>query len=233
LRALRKGKRVVPLLSERNSERPLYFEHLNYRDFSDRARFAESFQTLLADITGSETTPLPEPRRYTTVTAPPLPTAFVPRPSEMEELRRAIIGDGGSRQIALTALRGMGGVGKSVLAAALCGDEIVQAAFPDGVIWVTIGREPQSLIPQMREIGKALGDDPALFLGAQAVKLGMLEPEQANALLREWAQRDDPRLAQIAERLGTCLWHSSWPGRGYARGSAVRNGCKPSSTSRK
>ena len=26
----------------------------------------------------------------------------------------------------------------------------------DGVIWVTIGREAKSLIPQMREIGKAL-----------------------------------------------------------------------------
>jgi hypothetical protein len=82
LRALRKGKRVVPLLSDRNSERPLYFEHLNYRDFSDPARFRESFQTLLADIKGGETTPLPEQRRYTTVTAPPLPINFVPRPGE-------------------------------------------------------------------------------------------------------------------------------------------------------
>jgi hypothetical protein len=176
----------------------------------------------------------------------------------MEELLRAIIGDSGGRQIALTALRGMGGIGKSVLAAALCRDEIVHAAFPDGVVWVTIGREAKSLIPQIREIGKSLGDDPArydtpeasinrlrtllqnkavllvpddiwkasdveafrvdapycrmlfttrdggiaLFLGAQAVKLGMLEPGQANLLLREWARRDDPRLPQIAERLG-------------------------------
>ncbi len=45
----------------------------------------------------------------------------------------------------------------------------------------------------------------ALFLGAQAVKLGMLEPEQANVLLREWAQRDDPRLAQIETDLQVIL----------------------------
>jgi hypothetical protein len=258
LRALRKGKRVVPLLGERDSEPPLHFEGRNYLDFSDPALFAESFQALLADITSGKSTPLREERRYTTVTAPPLPIIFVPRPSEMEELRRAIISDSGERQIALTALRGMGGIGKSVLAAALCRDEIVQAAFPDGVIWVTIGREPKSLIPQMREVGKALGDDPArydtpeasinclrtrlqnkavllvlddvwnandvetfrvdapccrwlfttrdagiaLSLGAQALRLGMLERGQANELLRKWAQRDDPQLAQIGDHLG-------------------------------
>lgn len=31
-------------------ERPLYFEHLNYRDFSDPIRFAESFRTLILDL---------------------------------------------------------------------------------------------------------------------------------------------------------------------------------------
>jgi hypothetical protein len=70
LRALRKGKRVVLLLSERNSERPL-FRALELPDFSDPAHLRESFQTLLVDIKGGETTPLPEHRRYTIVTAPP------------------------------------------------------------------------------------------------------------------------------------------------------------------
>jgi tetratricopeptide (TPR) repeat protein len=44
--------------------------------------------------------------------------------------------------------------------------------------------------------------DIALRLGAQEVPLGVLEPEQAVALLREWAKRDDPALPDIAERLG-------------------------------
>jgi hypothetical protein len=33
-------------------------------------------------------------------------------------------------------LHGMGGIGKTVLAQALCHDEVVQQAFPDGIIWV-------------------------------------------------------------------------------------------------
>ncbi len=36
----------------------------------------------------------------------------------------------------------MGGIGKSVLAAALARDPQVQVAFPDGVIWLALGREP-------------------------------------------------------------------------------------------
>ena len=56
------------------------------------------------------------------------------------------------------ALSGTGGIGKSLLAQALCLDEVIQAAFPDGVIWATIGRNPGDLVRQMQEVGKALGD---------------------------------------------------------------------------
>ena len=37
------------------------------------------------------------------------------------------------------ALHGMGGIGKSVVARALCDDPAVQAAFPDGILWATLG----------------------------------------------------------------------------------------------
>ena len=45
-----------------------------------------------------------------------------------------------------------------MLAQALCHDESVQAAFPDGIIWVKIGEKPTDtdLINQMRETAKAL-----------------------------------------------------------------------------
>jgi WD40 repeat protein len=38
-----------------------------------------------------------------------------------------------------TALRGAGGFGKTTLARALCFDARVRAAFPDGILWVTLG----------------------------------------------------------------------------------------------
>jgi hypothetical protein len=49
----------------------------------------------------------------------------------------------------------------AVLAQALCRDEVVQQAFPDGIAWITIGREAvqSDTAARLREIGKVLGDD--------------------------------------------------------------------------
>jgi NB-ARC domain len=55
---------------------------------------------------------------------------------------------------------GMGGIGKTVLATALCRDPAVQRAFPDGIAWITIGREwGRDFVTGMREVGRALGED--------------------------------------------------------------------------
>ena len=67
--------------------------------------------------------------------------------------------------VALIALEGMGGIGKTVLAQALFKDEAVQKAFPDGRVWITVGREPTyDLDDKLREIVHALGGaiDPNL-----------------------------------------------------------------------
>lgn len=40
------------------------------------------------------------------------------------------------------ALHGMGGIGKSVIARALCDEQAVQQAFPDGILWATLGQTP-------------------------------------------------------------------------------------------
>ncbi len=45
----------------------------------------------------------------------------------------------------------------------MCHDPQVRAAFPDSVIWVTIGREPGNLVRQMAKVGTALGDEPQLY----------------------------------------------------------------------
>jgi hypothetical protein len=55
-------------------------------------------------------------------------------------------------------LEGMGGIGKTVLAQALFKDEAVQKAFPDGLVWITVGREPTYDLPEkLREIASMLG----------------------------------------------------------------------------
>ena len=73
-------------------------------------------------------------------TAPKPPPQFVQRPKECERLVALLLEKG---TVAITtALSGGGGFGKTTLAQAICHDERVKAAFPDGILWVTVGQMP-------------------------------------------------------------------------------------------
>ena len=63
-------------------------------------------------------------------------------------------------------LLGMGGIGKSVLAAAIAYDEDVQKAFPDGAVWLTLGRQPD-IVAKQRELAGALGHSDLVFVNSQ------------------------------------------------------------------
>ena len=75
---------------------------------------------------------LQEQFRNTYVTAPTLPQNFVRFEEQMVALRSALITDGDGEHIAPTALKGMGGIGKTILAQALCHDQVVSRPSPTG-----------------------------------------------------------------------------------------------------
>jgi WD40 repeat protein len=204
LRALRQGKRVIPLLVE-GADRPIYLEARQYLAFDDDAVYGRNLEDLLLAIERGETALLNQVHRSTYVTAPPLPRHFVPRPHEVERLRQVVIADTSERRIALTAVRAMGGIGKTVLAQALCHDQAIKDAYPDGVIWATIGQKPTDLhlIAQMREIAKSLGDDLAYYDTLQACAnqfRTQLEKKAALIVLDDvWSARDvQPFIADAA-----------------------------------
>ncbi len=76
-----------------------------------------------------------------TFNVPPLPEHYLPREADLQPLRQALLEEGPTA-LGIIGVQGMGGIGKSVLAAALAHDLTVQAAFPDGIIWLPIGRTP-------------------------------------------------------------------------------------------
>jgi hypothetical protein len=81
---------------------------------------------------------------------PLLPPGYVARDELATVIELVVDGRGGgvvglTGQPAGIGLYGMGGIGKSVLAAALARDGRVARRFPDGVFWVTVGEHPDLL----------------------------------------------------------------------------------------
>ncbi len=91
---------------------------------------------------------------------PPLPDYYVPRP-ELSALRASVLAAGPGAVgvtggVAGVGLSGQGGIGKSVLAAALAADPGTAAFFPDGVWWVSVG-EHADLVGVQRDLLARLG----------------------------------------------------------------------------
>jgi WD40 repeat protein len=91
---------------------------------------------------------------------PVQPEELVERPERLAALRQALLAAHGQPVLAA----GMGGAGKSVLAAQLAravqngGDAELAAAFPAGVAWVTVGRE-RALEAVQLELARVFGED--------------------------------------------------------------------------
>ena len=140
-RSLAKGKVVIPVRVQRDCDVPLPLQTRQYIDFSDPAKYASALRQLEESIQKRRGVVAPAKRRRRYNNSPPLPRNFVDRPRILTRFRDALFEEAPRRNIALTALQGMGGIGKTVLAQALCRDEVVQHAFPDGIFWVSIGKE--------------------------------------------------------------------------------------------
>ena len=50
-----------------------------------------------------------------------------------------------SGTLVISAIQGLGGIGKTILAQALCHDSQVQERFCDGILWATLGQQPDIL----------------------------------------------------------------------------------------
>ena len=89
----------------------------------------------------------------------PLPPYYVPRPEHSDVVKAELLatGEKATGTLVVSAIYGLGGIGKSVLARALAHDPEVQAHFKEGVLWVTLGQEPD-LLPKLGGWLHALGD---------------------------------------------------------------------------
>jgi WD40 repeat protein len=101
-----------------------------------------------------------------------LPPGYIERADALAALRGALLDShAAGGVVAVTALHGLGGLGKTVLARAICDDPVVRAAFPNGVLWATLGQTAEPARHQ-RDWIAALGGDVA---AASSLERGVVE----------------------------------------------------------
>lgn len=105
---------------------------------------------------------------------PSLPSHYLNRPEFFDPIKSALI-LGAYQKVSISgmstrySLQGMGGIGKSVLASALAHDEGIRQSFQDGIIWITLGKKPDTITHQS-QIAYIFEKDPPLFDNASQYK---------------------------------------------------------------
>ncbi len=100
--------------------------------------------------------PVPQPG-----SAPPLPSLVIGREDDLHNLKVRLGLTGETSLQVLTAIRGWPGIGKTTIAAVLAHDSDIANAFPDGVLWTSLGPKP-NLFSELAAWGRALGTDDLL-----------------------------------------------------------------------
>ncbi|MEP0805574.1 MAG: hypothetical protein HRF47_08800 [Chloroflexota bacterium] len=105
--------------------------------------------------------------------APPPPSLVIGRDDVIQALKerlRASLESNSSVQVltdskfslqVLTVIKGWPGVGKTTIASALAYDPEIARMFPDGVLWTSLGQEP-NLLSEIATWGRALGTEEIL-----------------------------------------------------------------------
>lgn len=131
--------------------------------------------------------------------APALSDQYVERHDLLRRLKETILSARGERGVRRIVLHGPGGSGKTVLAAALAHEVDIQAAFPDGVLWTSLGREGDTL-SSLSTWGRALKDPAVGTIGYPDERTAF---DQLRTLLKDRACLlfvDDARDAESVKR---------------------------------
>lgn len=153
--ALEIGKVITPVLRSGGYDLlPEELQLFDAPDFRDDTLYTERFEKLVRQVS-ELIAPMGQ-----LMGIPSLPPHIIKRIDLLLELKESLLADL-RRPVVVTGtaarigVHGMGGIGKSVLAALLAHDHQVRRAFPDGIFWITMGQQP-GLLERQRLVAQSM-----------------------------------------------------------------------------
>ena len=148
---------------------------------------------------------------------PALPPGYLVREELAGVIDAVIAVEGGAvgltGQVSAIGLHGQGGIGKTVLAAAVARDEGIRRRFPDGVYWVSLGEKPDILGIQLELLARVGARDrvPRTVVEARNALREVLAPQRVLVVIDDvWS--DAAALAfQVTGPHGRLLYTSRDP----------------------
>lgn len=133
--------RLNPAAGQTASDRPQFnLDHLTATDNGVIVVAGEDANVTIQKMEAPKKTPIPR-------MAEEPPPVFVGREALLADLVSKLqLGRDDLKHLPVLALHGMGGIGKTCLAAALTHLEVVESALPDGTLWATFGPQPDVML---------------------------------------------------------------------------------------
>jgi len=155
--AMELDKSVIPILRKGDyTHLPGELSALQCDDFRDDGQYRVQLAKLIENLHR------PEPPLGGLFGVPSPPPHFLARPDLLRQVKDALLADL-KKPVVITGadarvgVHGMGGIGKSVLAGAIARDREVRRSYPDGIIWLTVGQQPD-LVRLQHDVARHLGN---------------------------------------------------------------------------
>ena len=152
---------------------------------------------------------------------PRLPTGFVPRPAVSSAIVEALTRGNTLTRGVNTLIQGAGGFGKTTLALEACHDASVVEAFPDGILWTSLGSTP-NLTSILSDLHALATGSPPTVTNDEQVRLALgtalrgrrcllvVDDVWTAAQLKVFLNLDGPRLL-VTTRVRTLLDQTGQP----------------------